>query len=86
MASNKTVELRGASDADLQEQLTETSGSLDKMQFDHTVNGIANPLQLRELRRDVARIKTEVRRRELEALSPEQLAKRDQIKRRRRKK
>ena len=85
MASNKTVELRGASDADLKEQLTETTSSLDKMKFDHTVNGIANPLQLREVRRDVARIKTEIRRRELEALTPEQAAKRDQIQRRRRK-
>ena len=85
MASNKTVELRGASDADLKEQLSETTASLDKMKFDHTVNGIANPLQLREVRRDVARIKTEIRRRELEALTPEQAAKRDQIQRRRRK-
>lgn len=86
MASNKTVELRSASDADLQDQLNETTASLDKMKFDHTVNGIENPLQLREVRRDVARIKTEVRRRELEALSPEAAAKRDQIQRRRRKK
>ena len=86
MASNKTLELRDASDADLQDQLNETSTSLQKMQFDHTVNGIENPLQLRTVRRDVARIKTEIRRRELEALTPEQLAKRDNIRRRRNKK
>ena len=86
MASNKTVELRNASDADLQDQLTETSASLEKMKFDHTVNGIENPLQLRAIRRDVARIKTEIRRRELETLSPEEVAKRDRIRNRRRKK
>ncbi len=86
MASNKTVELSSASDADLQDQLNESTTSLDKMRFDHTVNGIANPLQLREIRRDVARIKTEIRRRELEALPAKAIAKRDHIKRRRRKK
>ena len=86
MASNKSVELRSASDADLKDQLSETSSSLDKMKFDHTVSGIENPLQLRGVRRDIARIKTEIRRRELEALSPEEAAKRDNIQRRRRKK
>lgn len=86
MASNKTVELRNASEADLQDQLTETVASLEKMKFDHTVNGIENPLQLRAIRRDVARIKTEIRRREIEALSPEEQAKRDRIRNRRRKK
>ena len=86
MASNKSVELRNASDADLQDQLNETSASYDKMKFDHTVSGIENPLQLRAIRRDIARIKTEIRRRELEAMPAEALAKRDNIQRRRRKK
>ena len=86
MASNKTLELRDASDADLQDQLNETMTSLQKMKFDHTVNGIENPLQLRTVRRDVARIKTEIRRRELEAAGADALAKRDNIRRRRNKK
>ncbi|MEO0733717.1 MAG: 50S ribosomal protein L29 [Bacteroidota bacterium] len=86
MASNKSLELRNASDADLQDQLNETTVSLEKMKFDHAVNGIENPLQLREVRRDIARIKTEIRRRELAELTPEQAAKRDNIQRRRRKK
>lgn len=86
MATNKSVELRAASDSDLREQLSESTTSYDKMKFDHTVNGIENPLELREVRRDIARIKTELRRRELAALSPEAVAQRDQIRRRRRKK
>ena len=85
MASNKSIELQNASDADLQEQLTETTASFDKMKFDHTVSGIENPLQLRAVRRDIARIKTEIRRRELAAMAPEELAKRDRIIRRRKK-
>ena len=59
--------------------------SLEKMRFDHTVNGIENPLQLRTVRRDVARIKTELRPREPQAMSSEELAKRDNIRRRRKK-
>ncbi|THH39697.1 50S ribosomal protein L29 [Neolewinella litorea] len=86
MASNKTLELRDISDADLQDQLKESTTSLQKMTFDHTVNGIENPLQLRTVRRDIARINTEIRRRELEAMPKEELAKRDNIRRRRRKK
>jgi large subunit ribosomal protein L29 len=86
MATNKTLELRDASDADLKDQLNESTASYEKMQFDHAVNGIENPLQLRSVRRDIARIKTEMRRRELEALPAEDLAKRDNIRRRRRKK
>jgi large subunit ribosomal protein L29 len=86
MATNKTLELRDASDADLKDQLNESTTSYEKMQFDHAVNGIENPLQLRSVRRDIARIKTEMRRRELEALPAEDLAKRDNIRRRRRKK
>jgi large subunit ribosomal protein L29 len=86
MASNKSVELRNASDADLQDQLTETTASLEKMKFDHAVNGIENPLQLRVVRRDLARIKTEIRRRELDKMSPEEKSKRDRILIRRRKK
>jgi len=40
---------------------------------------------LRETRRDVARLKTEVRRREMEKLTPEQVAGRSKIRARRRK-
>jgi len=36
------------------------------MKFEHAIRGLENPLTLREVRRDIARLKTEVRRRELE--------------------
>jgi large subunit ribosomal protein L29 len=56
------------------------------MQFDHAVKGLDNPLTLREMRRDIARLKTEARRRELAQLTPEELAKRSKIRERRRRK
>ena len=86
MASNKTLELRDLSDDDLRAQLDESQTSYDKMKFDHTVNSIENPLMLREVRRDIARLKTEQRRRQIAAMPAEEVAKRDQIRRRRRKK
>jgi large subunit ribosomal protein L29 len=85
MASNKFLELQAMSTEDLNSQLAEAEVSMQKMKFDHTVNGIANPLELRSSRRDIARIKTELRRRELAETSPEELVKRDRIIFRRRK-
>jgi len=44
---------------------------------------VDNPLTLREVRRDIARLKTEVRRRELAGMSEEDLSRRDRIRNRR---
>lgn len=85
MATNKFLELQNMSDDDLQNQLKVTESSYHKLVFDHAVNGLSNPLEIREFRRDIARMKTEVRRRELANMSEEQIANRSKIRRRRRK-
>ncbi|MEL6274568.1 MAG: 50S ribosomal protein L29 [Bacteroidota bacterium] len=85
MASNKTLELQAMSDEDLRGQLEQSVAAYDKMKFDHSVNGIEQPLRLRESRRDIARMQTELRRRELATMTPKELAKRDRIQHRRRK-
>ena len=85
MASSKYLELQELSDADLQSELSETSSEYQKLRFDHAVKGLDNPLVLREVRRDIARLKTEIRRRELNACSEAELAKRGKIRARRRK-
>ena len=63
-------------------------GSLElefqQMKFDHAVKGLANPLELRDLRRKIARFHTEVRQRELAEMSPEQLEMRSKLRARRR--
>jgi len=38
---------------------------LRKLRFNHAVAALENPLTLRQLRREIARIKTEIRAREL---------------------
>ncbi|HHH49835.1 MAG TPA: 50S ribosomal protein L29 [Saprospiraceae bacterium] len=83
MATQKYLELKDISDSDLQEMLEENEASYQKLKFDHAVRGLDNPLEIRAVRRDVARLKSAIRRRELEAATPEDLAKRSKIRARR---
>ena len=85
MATNKYQELIKFSDEDLATELQVTEREYQRMQFDQALKGLENPIKLREVRRDIARIKTEVRRRELALLTPEALASRGKIIQRRRK-
>ena len=86
MATKKFLELKGYSDDELRSQLTVTEADYHKLVFDHAIKGLDNPLEIREFRRDIARMKTEVRRRELESMTEEQLASRSKIRHRRKKK
>ena len=84
MASSKYLELQELSDADLQSELSETSSEYQKLRFDHAVKGLDNPMELREMKKDIARIKTEIRRRQIAQMSEAELAKRSKIRQRRR--
>lgn len=83
MATKKYLELQDYSDADLKSELENIETQYQKLQFDHTIRGLDNPLTLREVRRDIARLKTEVRRRELSGMNEEDLSRRDRIRKRR---
>lgn len=61
----KGTELKDLTVAELQDKLQEERSSLTKLRFNHTVSPIESPMQLRSKRRDVARILTELRNREL---------------------
>jgi large subunit ribosomal protein L29 len=87
MATKKFLELKDYSDADLSSELESTEVQYQKLKFDHAIRGLDNPLVLREVRRDIARLKSEVRRRELAAEAKETgLAHRSKIRARRRRK
>lgn len=86
MATKKFLELQEMSDADLTSELDAISTQYQKMKFDHAIKGLDNPVSLREVRRDIARIKGEIRRRELAAMNEEQVAGRSRIRERRRRK
>ncbi len=85
MASKKFLELQDFSNEELANELKETMAQYRKMKFEHALKGLENPLTIREVRRDIARMKTEVGNRSLAALSAEQLANRTKIRNRRRK-
>lgn len=83
MPSKKSIELREFSDADLLNELKETETQFQKLKFDHAIKGLDNPITIKEVRRDIARLQTEVRRREVSALSAGEIAMRDRIRNRR---
>ncbi len=68
---------------DLKIELEELEAQYKKLKFDHAIRGLDNPLRLRDHKRDVARVKTELRTRELEEMTSEQLAERSRIRARR---
>ena len=86
MPSKKTIELQEFTLTELQNELKETQQQYQKMEFDHTTKGLDNPLTLREVRRDIARMKTELRKRELAESGSEGLQNRSKIRARRAKK
>jgi large subunit ribosomal protein L29 len=59
------VELRGATDADLQKQLDDLYHELFNLRFQRTAGQMPNTNRLKEIRRDIARVKTVVRERHL---------------------
>lgn len=58
--------LRDLSNNDLKERLDSERMQLTKLQLNHAVNPLENPNKLKAYRRSVARILTEIRRREIE--------------------
>jgi large subunit ribosomal protein L29 len=86
MATKKFLELQEYSDTDLVAELEKTQAEYQKLRFDHAIKGLDKPLALREVRRDIARLQTEIRRRQVSAMSSEQLALRSKIRARRRRK
>ncbi len=84
MAKEK-LNLVDMTDDELRSQLVSAEHEYQQLKFDHAAKGIANPMEIRELRRNAARILTEGRKREIAAMTPDQLAMRSKIRARRRK-
>ncbi len=83
MPSKKFIELQGMTVESIQEELKQAQSDLGRMRFDHGSKGLENPLLLGETKKDIARLKTELRAREVKAMSAEDLAKRSNIRLRR---
>ena len=64
MKNNKIKEM---SSVELEKELSELKSELFKLRFSLATNGLDNPLKVKEVRRNIARIKTELRQREINA-------------------
>ena len=62
MKINKIKEM---SSPELEKELTELKNELFKLRFSLATNGLDNPMKIKEVRKDIARIKTVLREREL---------------------
>lgn len=60
---NKSV--KEMSGEDLKARIQEDELRLKKLEFAHAISPLENPMSIRDLRRDVARLKTELKNKEL---------------------
>lgn len=60
----KTNEIKDMSTAELNEKLAELKQELFNLRFQHAVNQLDNPLRMKAVKKDIARIKTFLRQQE----------------------
>ena len=60
----QAVDRKTLSAAELQKELHQALDKRAKMEFQHNVTPLKNPLELRHLRRDIARLKTYLHQKE----------------------
>ncbi|QQR85132.1 MAG: 50S ribosomal protein L29 [Flavobacteriales bacterium] len=63
----KGTEIKDLTVQELQDKVAETRQTLGKLRFNHALSPIESPAQLRTKRKEVARLLTELRKRELNA-------------------
>ncbi len=61
----KIAEVRELSTKELAERIEAEIASLDQKVINHSISPMDNPAQIKQLRRTIARMKTELRQREL---------------------
>jgi large subunit ribosomal protein L29 len=57
--------LKNMSEQDLQSRIQEDELRIKKLKFAHAVSPLENPMSIRDVRRDLARTKTELRKKQL---------------------
>jgi len=61
----KTSELRDKTIAELTQELQELKNELFKLRFQYATNQLDNPMRLKSVKKDIARVKTVIRELEL---------------------
>lgn len=60
-----TKSLKDLNESDLKARIQEDELRLKKLEFGHSISPLENPMNIRAVRRDLSRLKTELRKREL---------------------
>ena len=66
----KINKIREMSSPDLEKELGELKSELFKLRFSLATNGLDNPMKIREVKKDIAKIKTVLTERELKGEEP----------------
>jgi large subunit ribosomal protein L29 len=56
--------IQGLNESDLQARIKEDELRLKKLQFAHSISPLENPVSIRGLRRDISRLKTELKKKQ----------------------
>lgn len=59
----KTVELKELSVEDIQQKILAEKNNLADLKLSHVVSPLDNPFQIKKVRKDIARLKTELNKR-----------------------
>ena len=61
----KTREIKELNNKEIQERLDAEKEHLVRLKLNHTISPLDNPMQIKEVRRTIARFATELRQREI---------------------
>ena len=56
----KNADIKNLSVGDLQNQLTSSQADFNKLKLAHRISPLENPIQIRDLRKNIARLQTEL--------------------------
>ncbi len=62
----KISKIREMSSPDLEKEVSELKSELFKLRFSLATNGLDNPMRIKQVKKDIARVKTILREREIE--------------------
>jgi large subunit ribosomal protein L29 len=60
----KAAEIRELSSAELDQKLSDLKSELFNLRFQHAINQLENPMRIKAVKKDIARVKTILRARE----------------------
>ena len=65
MKSSEIEKIRELSAAELEKRLQDLKEELFNLRFQHAVNQLDNPIRLKDVKKDIARVKSVIREKEL---------------------